>query len=72
MTACQSCESSKQLRASGVYQFRCLTCRARLVLSVSPDKNKAKAMLAAIARFPEAPAREDILECVCQKQGRQV
>lgn len=44
--------------------MQCLECCARLVLSTHPSKPHAEAMLAAIARFRDAPGRAAILECV--------
>lgn len=58
--------SSASRPHSGAYNFRCLQCCARLVVSTHPDKHQAKVMLAAIARFERAPAREDVLACVRQ------
>lgn len=64
---CPACESSKQRPHSGVYRMQCLACCTRLVLSAHPSKPQAAALLAAIARFPGAPGREQILECVRQE-----
>lgn len=67
VVSCQACESSEQRPHCGLYQFQCLECCARLVLSAHPDKRQASAMLAAIARFKDAPGRDAILECVRQR-----
>ncbi len=64
--ACPACESSRQRPLSGQYRMQCLACCTRLVLSAHPSKPQAAAMLAAIARFPGAPGREQILESVRQ------
>jgi len=48
---------------SGLGSFACLQCCARLVLSARPNKVAAQAMLAAIARHPDAPGRAEILAC---------
>lgn len=44
--------------------MQCLECCTRLVLSAHPSKPHAAAMLAAIARFRDAPGRDAILESV--------
>lgn len=49
---------------SGLGSFACLQCCARLVLSARPNKVAAEAMLAVIARHPDAPGRDAILACV--------
>lgn len=61
---CQACETAKQRPHSGMYRFQCLECCTRLVLSTHPSKQLAAAMLAAIARFRDAPGRDAILESV--------
>lgn len=63
---CSACESSKHRPHSGAYRMQCLQCCARLVLSTHPNKQAAAGMLAAIARFPDAPGRDAILESVRQ------
>lgn len=65
--ACPACESSRQQPHSGQYRMQCLACCTRLVLSAHPSKPQAASMLAAIARFPGAPGREQILESVRQE-----
>ncbi len=42
----------------------CLACCARLVVSAWPSAHQVEAMLAAIARFRDAPGRDAILESV--------
>ena len=63
---CEICTQANTTKHSGRYDLRCLECCARLVISAHPDKRQAAGMLAAIARFKEAPGREQILECVRQ------
>ncbi len=41
--------------------MQCLGRCARLVLSSSPDKSKARVMLACIARYESAPSRAEVL-----------
>lgn len=64
--ACPACESSRTRPHSGAYRMQCLACCTRLVLSAHPDKRQASAMLAAIARFKDAPGRDAILASVRQ------
>lgn len=59
---CKHCTLSKQQPHYGVYNFACLECCARLVLTTKPDKQKAASMLEAISRFDGAPARSDVLQ----------
>lgn len=66
MKCCQ-CESSTQRPNSGEYSLKCVECCARLVLSARPSKRLAEKMLAAIARQPGAPGRDEVLACVAQK-----
>lgn len=63
---CKACASSRERPRSGAYNFRCLDCCARLVLSAYPDKRRAGAMLEAIQRCPGNPGRERVLACVSQ------
>ena len=65
--ACPACAKAAANPVSGAYRMQCLGCCTRLVLSAHPSKAQAAGMLAAIARFPEAPGREQILECVRQE-----
>lgn len=62
---CAACESAKaRLHVGGSYNFSCLQCCVRLVLSAHPDKHQASVMLAAIGRFNKSPERDVILEAV--------
>lgn len=61
---CKACEKAATNPHCGEYQMQCLKCCARLVISTHPSKPHAEAMLAAIARFRDAPGRAAILECV--------
>jgi hypothetical protein len=61
---CKACESLTKQPCSGVYNFKCLQCCTRLVLSTHPNKALAAAMLAAIDRFGQNPGRGLILESV--------
>lgn len=63
---CKSCEAYGKNPLSGQYHFSCLECCTRLVLSTRPNKAAAAGMLAAIARFPGNPGREQILASVGQ------
>lgn len=65
-SACKSCASRKSRPISGAYNFRCPDCCAHLVWKAHPDKRQAAAMLAAIARFEHAPARELVLARVSE------
>ncbi len=60
---CKNCLSFLAGETLGGYAFGCLECCARLVVSAHPSKPQAAVMLAAIARFPGAPSRGDILAC---------
>lgn len=68
--ACPACESAAKKPLSGIYQFTCVQCCARLVLTAHPNKRQASALLAAILRFNQAPGRAEILECVRQHLTR--
>ena len=63
---CEACKAHDINPISGRYHFGCLQCCTRLVLSTHPNKAAAAGMLAAIARFKDAPGREQILESVRQ------
>lgn len=67
---CQACKSSAERPNTGAYNFRCLECCTRLVLSAYPSKPHAAAMLAAIDRFKENPGREQVLACVRRALGK--
>ena len=56
---CKQCD-----QGGGMYHLGCLECCARLVMSARPSKQRAGAMLAAIARHRDAPEREKITERV--------
>jgi hypothetical protein len=61
---CTFCEYSKQQPLSGLYSMTCTHCCARLIRSARPLKGAQQAMLAAIARHPDAPKRSDILQAI--------
>jgi hypothetical protein len=61
MTPCTQCHTAAQHPHSGLYNFACVQCCARLVSSTKPDKAKASAMLGSIARFKPSPPRPAIL-----------
>lgn len=63
---CKSCKKS------GHYDFKCLDCCARLVLSTKPDKDKAKSILAAIGRYTTAPSKKLILDKVKYLQDQKM
>lgn len=54
----------------GGYDFGCLACCARLVLSASPDRKLARAQMAAISRFKGSPKLADVLQCVRQMTAK--
>lgn len=63
---CSNCEqselSAQQGRASwGGFSMWCCRCCARLVRSARPLRMAQEAMLACIARHPDAPTRADVL-----------
>lgn len=74
---CQLCKISEkswkeQGKATGFppagrVQMQCLGCCVRLVLSTRPDKDKAKVMLACIARHEDAPSRVTVLAAVAER-----
>lgn len=67
MTTTEGCEQCKQAKTNkwwGGYQMQCVQCCARLVASARPSRPHQEAMLAAIARFPNAPTREAVLDCL--------
>lgn len=61
---CSACESFKQRPNSGAYRMQCLACCVRLVLSARPIQEQEAVMLDAIARYPDAPKREQITAAV--------
>jgi hypothetical protein len=63
---CTACQAHATNPLSGQYHFGCLSCCTRLVISTRPNKQAAAGMLAAIARYPQNPGRELILESVRQ------
>ena len=63
---CTACQAHATNPLSGQYHFGCLSCCTRLVISTRPNKQAAAGMLAAIARYPQNPGRERILESVRQ------
>lgn len=69
---CRSCESWIRFTHSGEYHLGCLDCCVRLVLSTQPVKAHAAAMLAAIERFRDAPARKEILARLRELKNRRI
>lgn len=67
---CRQCQTASARPHSGAYNFACVQCCARLVLSTHPNKQQAGVMLAAIARFDGAPSRKSVLLCVEQLRGK--
>jgi len=63
---CTACQAHATNPLSGQYHFGCLLCCTRLLISTRPNKAAASGMLAAIARFPGNPGREQILASVGQ------
>lgn len=57
---CRACESFARRPSSGAYRMQCLACCVRLVLSARPSRDQAAVMLDAIARYQDAPKREQI------------
>ena len=61
MTQCAQCQATARNPICGAYSFSCVHCCVRLVESTRPDKTRAAAMLAAIARFKGSPPRSVIV-----------
>lgn len=61
---CKCCIQTQQRPLCGAYNFACLECCTRLVLSAYPSKPHAAAILAAIERFPGNPGRARVLASV--------
>lgn len=59
--SCVQCHTASQRQHFCVYNFACVHCCSRLVLTTRPDRDKAAAMLEAIARFERAPPRSEII-----------
>jgi len=55
------CDSSQCLGSSGIFNMSCLICCVRLVKSARPSRKQQEIMLASIARFKNAPNRDQIL-----------
>ena len=75
--SCPECESSKTRRWHGVFEFRCLGCCARLVLSARPSKPHGAAQLGAIEHFlrwnPDVPfTTQDVLSEVKRQASNEV
>lgn len=67
---CSECLNASTRPHWGGYDFACLECCARLVLTTRPCKDKRSVMLDAIGRFQRAPSRRDILACAKLKLGK--
>lgn len=67
---CTNCTTALTAKHWGGYDFACVQCCARLVLSAHPNKALAAGHLAAIARFPQSPKRAAVLQCVSQMKAR--
>lgn len=63
---CEECKRARTNKYHGGYRMQCLQCCARLVASARPSRPHQEAMLAAIDRFPGAPPRQAILDCLKQ------
>jgi hypothetical protein len=61
---CKDCWSATRLSHWGGYSMGCIGCCARLVLSCSPDRKQAEAMLAAITMRPGRLSRKEVLAAV--------
>lgn len=65
---CPDCQARTQRHAQskpwGGYRMTCLQCCAALVASARPLRRCQEAMLAVIARQPEAPSRAQVLAAV--------
>lgn len=70
MTDCKACTTAASSPTCGLYNAHCLRCCARLVASARPLRHAQEAMLAAIARDPLAPGRDEVLECVRRMSER--
>jgi hypothetical protein len=71
---CHDCERAAQRKTLGqpsaTYAAHCLDCCARLVLTASPSKQQAGALLAALVRMPGSPGRARILERVSRCRAK--
>lgn len=63
---CPDCEKAANTKHHGGYRMQCVRCCARLVASARPSRQHQEAMFAAIARFPGAPTRQEVLDCLRQ------
>jgi len=59
---CEECVAAASLPFHGIYNFSCLCCCARLVVSARPERNQQEAMFASIAKCEIAPKREEIID----------
>ena len=68
---CPACTTNASNPLAGRYNLRCLQCCTRLVLKVPRSRSHQEAMLAAIARTPKAPGRDEVLASVRQCREKQ-
>mgnify|MGYP000213851792 CR=1 FL=1 len=59
---CYACDQAAIKPNCGSYDFSCVQCCARLVKHARPCKDLQEGHLAAIARNPLAPTRQEILD----------
>ena len=60
---CNYCEQAEK-ENHGLYRMQCLSCCVRLVVSARPSRAHQEAMLAAIARYLDAPSKNEIINGV--------
>lgn len=68
---CPACTTHASNPLTGRHNLRCLQCCTRLVLKVPRSRSHQEAMLAAIARTPKAPGRDEVLASVRQCREKQ-
>lgn len=61
---CTACEQASVNPHCGSYHLDCVSCCARLVFSARLCEKQQRIMFNTIARFPRAPTREEIIECI--------
>lgn len=66
---CKDCWRATLTPHWGGFNMACIGCCARLVLSCSPDKQQAEAMLGAITMRPGRPTRKEVLAAVRERKA---
>jgi hypothetical protein len=65
---CEHCKKACVNEWHGGYDFGCVECCARLVISARPNKRLQESMLAAISGYAKSPSRGSIIDCIKNKQ----